>query len=168
MEFMQYITDLIMGNLGTMILGLTVCLFLALLIFISINIKLSRLNKRYRKLMSGAEGANIEQLLMQHIEELRTGMKTIAAVEQECKSIREDSRTNLKKVGMVRFNAFEDTGSDLSFAIAILDEKNNGFVLSNIFGRNEARVYAKPIEAGLSTYFLSDEEKEALQRAQKN
>jgi hypothetical protein len=68
---------------------------------------------------------------------------------------------------IVRFNAFEDTGSDLSFAVALLDADYNGVVLSSIFGRNESRTYAKPVVAGQSSYFLTNEEKEALDMARK-
>lgn len=166
MDVMQGLTAFITANLGAIILCLMVGLLLALLIFISINIKFAKLNKRYRRLMTGAEGMNLEQLLMKHIEEVRGAMTKIDTVEQECREIRADSRTNLKKFGIVRFNAFEDTGSDLSFAIAVLDEKNDGLILSSIYGRNESRVYAKPIQDGQSSYFLSDEEKAALAQAQ--
>ena len=56
-------------------------------------------------------------------------------------------------------------GSDLSYAVALLDSNNNGLVLSSIFGREDSRSYVKPIEAGKSTYTLTDEEDEALRQA---
>ena len=73
----------------------------------------------------------------------------------------------VQKVGVVRFRAFEDTGSDLSFAVALLDSEDNGVVLSSLFGRTESRVYAKPVEHGASSYLLSTEENEALSKAKK-
>ncbi len=164
---MSTITAIITSHLEWIILCLTGGIFLALVVFISINIKLAKLNKRYRRLMTGSEGLNLEKLLMAHIKEVREAGIKVAELTKECQSIREESATNLKKVGMVRFNAFEDTGSDLSFAIALLDEEKNGLILSSIFGRSESRVYAKPIVNGESSYFLSDEEKAALAKAQK-
>ncbi|MBU2703134.1 hypothetical protein Ga0466249_004270 [Sporomusaceae bacterium BoRhaA] len=161
----QMIASFITSNLEWMILGLTGGIFLALIVFIQINIKLSKLTKRYRKLMAGSEGLNLERLLMTHIDEVHGVVKKVDHLEQVCQTIKEESLTNIKKVGIVRFNAFEDTGSDLSFAIAFLDEQSNGLVLSSIFGRSESRVYAKPIANGQSSYFLSDEEKAALAQA---
>lgn len=159
------IASFITSNLEWMILGLTGGIFLALIVFIQINIKLSKLTKSYRKLMAGSEGLNLERLLMTHIDEVHGVVKKVDHLEQVCQTIKEESLTNIKKVGIVRFNAFEDTGSDLSFAIAFLDEQSNGLVLSSIFGRSESRVYAKPIANGQSSYFLSDEEKAALAQA---
>ena len=71
----------------------------------------------------------------------------------------------IQKIGIVRYNAFKDTGSDLSFALAMLDEKNNGVVLNGIYSREMSNIYAKPVENGVSKYTISDEEKEAIQRA---
>jgi hypothetical protein len=66
---------------------------------------------------------------------------------------------------MVRFRAFEDMGSDLSYAVALLDAHNNGVVLSSIFGREDSRSYAKPIEDGKSSYPMTQEEEQALKEA---
>ena len=71
----------------------------------------------------------------------------------------------LQKVGVVRYNAFDDVGSDLSFALAILDDKNNGYVLNGIYARDNSNIYAKPVENGKSSYVLSEEEKEAIYKA---
>jgi len=164
---MDILTTMITSHLEWIILCLTGGIFLALIIFISINYRLSKLNKSYRRLMTGSEGLDLEKLLMSHIQEVRDTKVKVENLTQECQFIRAESKTNIKKVGIVRFNAFEDTGSDLSFAIALLDEEKNGLILSSIFGRSESRVYAKPIVKGESSYFLSDEEKAALTQAQK-
>lgn len=79
--------------------------------------------------------------------------------------IRETMAHAVQRVGMVRFDAFEDMGGKLSFAAALLDAEGSGIVLSSIAGRADSRVYAKPIERGASTYNLSGEEGEAIKRA---
>ena len=71
----------------------------------------------------------------------------------------------VQKIGIVRYSAFRDTGSDLSFALALLDEKNNGVVLNGIYSREMSNIYAKPVENGESTYTLSEEEKQAINKA---
>ena len=68
---------------------------------------------------------------------------------------------SLQHVGLVRFNPFEDTGSDQSFVVALLDAQHDGFVVSSRHGRGSTRVFAKPVSAGVSTHQLSNEEGEA-------
>jgi hypothetical protein len=71
----------------------------------------------------------------------------------------------VQQVGLVRFNAFSDTGGEMSFALALLDASGSGVVMSSLYGRAEARVYAKPIVAGQSTFPLSSEEMAAVAQA---
>ena len=85
-----------------------------------------------------------------------------------CKKIDNDIKGCTQKIGIVRYNAFKDTGSDLSFTLALLDKYNNGVVLNGIYARDSSNIYAKPIENGASKYVLSDEEKEAINRAINN
>ena len=73
---------------------------------------------------------------------------------------------DIQKVGLVRYNPFSDAGGDQSFALALLDGRRNGVVISSLYGREMNRVYAKRIEGGASKYPLTDEEKEALHNAQ--
>ena len=73
---------------------------------------------------------------------------------------------DLQKVGLVRYNPFSDAGGDQSFALALLDGRGNGVVISSLYGREMNRVYAKRIEGGAAKYPLTDEEKEALHNAQ--
>ena len=70
-----------------------------------------------------------------------------------------------QKIGVYRYNAFKDTGSDLSFTLAILDKENSGIMLNGIYSFEASNIYAKPIEKGKSTYTLSKEEEIALDRA---
>lgn len=71
----------------------------------------------------------------------------------------------VRHVGLLRYDAFEDVGGRLSFSCALLDDHGNGVVMTSINGRQDTRVYAKPIAAGKSTYNLSVEEEEAIRRA---
>ncbi|XEQ95218.1 hypothetical protein SCACP_41300 [Sporomusa carbonis] len=163
-DLSQY-TFFVTNNLPYILLGLTVLIFLALIVFININIKMTKLNKRYRKMMEGMEGANVERLLLGHIEEVRQVVDKVDKLSAEYRRIQTVAMSSIQYVSVVRFNAFEDTGSDLSFAVALLDGNKNGLVLSSIYGRNESRVYAKPVTGGQSTYYLTDEEKQALHNA---
>lgn len=70
-----------------------------------------------------------------------------------------------RKIGLVRFNPFKEMGGDQSFALAMLDKDNNGFIITSLSSRQGNRVFAKPLAKGVSTYQLSDEEKEAVEKA---
>lgn len=159
--------DFITNNLSYIILVILGLLVLSLVFFININLKLARMNKRYKKLMTGMDGCNIERILMGHIDEVRDVVKKAEMLEQDNKRIDLIVKKAVQRVGIVRFSAFEEIGSDLSYAIALLDYQNNGVVISSLFGREESRCYAKPIVNGTSTYMLTDEEKQALTEAMK-
>lgn len=159
--------DFITNNLSYIILVILGLLVLSLVFFININLKLARMNKRYKKLMTGMDGCNIERILMGHIDEVRDVVKKTEMLEQDNKRIDLIVKKAVQRVGIVRFSAFEEIGSDLSYAIALLDYQNNGVVISSLFGREESRCYAKPIVNGTSTYMLTDEEKQALTEAMK-
>jgi hypothetical protein len=74
-------------------------------------------------------------------------------------------RGSVRKVALLRYDAFEDVGGRLSFSCAMLDDQGTGVVLTSINGRQETRVYAKPISEGRSSYNLSSEEEEAIRQA---
>ncbi len=164
---LESVSAFILNNVHYVLLIMTVLIFIALIVFININIKLTKMNKRYRKLMMGMDGCNIERLLMGHIDEVRDTVQKVEALEAEYKRVDAMNRKAVQKVGVVRFSPFEEIGSDLSFAVAFLDHHNDGVVFSSIFGRDESRCYAKPIKNGESTYVLTEEEKQALSEAMK-
>ncbi|MCR3920946.1 MAG: DUF4446 family protein [Firmicutes bacterium] len=142
--------------------ALTVILFIFCLILSS---RLSNLSKRYREFMTGGNGVSLEGTLINLQGEVQAVRDEIRKNRQQMSLLGTTMTSTLQGIGVVRFNAFQDTGSDLSFAVALLDGNSRGVVMSSIYGREESRMYAKPIQAGTSTYQLSKEEQEALQQA---
>ncbi|MFZ5641077.1 MAG: DUF4446 family protein [Bacillota bacterium] len=124
-----------------------------------------RVLNKYRTLMRGMGDKNLEELLNAHLSRVKLALERVDDVELTCKKLQLMAEKSLQKVGVVRFNAFNDTGSDLSFAVALLDSRGDGVVISTIFGRDESRTYAKPVQKGGSSYHLSDEEQQALTKA---
>jgi hypothetical protein len=143
----------------------TVIALITLIALIVVAIRQSKLLKRYRLLLNGAEGKDIERLLLTQGADIEQLQANHAALEARVHQLAEDAKFHVQKTGTVRFSAFPDTGSDLSFAIALLDAHDDGVVISSLYGRSESRTYAKPIQGGKSTYQLSDEEKEAIAKA---
>jgi len=123
------------------------------------------LKKRYRALMMGREGVNIEDLLTRYGGMISDGMQKQKAIKSRLREIELQLGDSITGVGLVRFNAFQETGSDLSFSLALLDRKQNGVVLTSIFGREDSRCYCKPIRGGISSIQLSEEEMQALAAA---
>ena len=141
---------------------------LVLIIYILNSIKLSKLRKNYADFMTKlGKGNNRNDMLESYVKSVEEIKKENTEIEQYCKKIDEDSKQNLKKIGMIRYNAYKDTGSNLSFALAILNDNNTGIVLNGIYGRDTSNIYAKPVVEGKSEYALSKEEKEAIEKATK-
>lgn len=148
------------------LLGGIVVLFI---LYILNFIKLSKIRKEYNLFMKKlGNGKNFEEMLKNYIYK----MEDIDAKNQElqvyCNKIDNDMRKCLQKVGIVRYSAFKDMGSDLSFALAILDEDDNGVVLNGIYSSEISNIYAKPVTKGTSTYKISEEERQAIDIAIKS
>ena len=110
-------------------------------------------------------GKNIEEDLENIMYKVDRVEKQNAEIMNFCKGLDEDLSKCIQKVGIVRYSAFKDTGSDLSFAVALLDENNDGVVFNGIYSREMSNIYAKPVEKGNSKYTLSNEELQAIDRA---
>jgi Protein of unknown function (DUF4446) len=98
----------------------------------------------------------------QQIQRLERAIRALHAVDKKQQTLVEGS---VRKVALLRYDAFEDVGGRLSFSCALLDDHGNGVVLTSINGRQETRVYAKPVAQGSSSHNLSLEEEEAIRRA---
>ncbi|ONI39324.1 hypothetical protein AN639_06130 [Candidatus Epulonipiscium fishelsonii] len=161
---MQYILQLTDKCTPYIIIILLVLNLILISTLVLNYIKIRKLQQQYNKFMN-RDDLDLQSLLEQYA--LR--MKEIEDHEQTSKNNIEEINSRLKKVvqkvGAIRYTAIEHVGPDLSFAIALLDELNNGFVLNGIYGRTGSYTYAKPIKEGISKYMLSEEEKEAIQIA---
>ncbi len=141
-------------------------LALLTLLVLYLLVSLSGLRSRYRQMMTGDQtGRDFEKMMLDHIAETRAVAEENARLRQDIVRIDLLLQRAVTRVGVVRFNAFKDTGSDLSYAVALLDSNNDGVVFSSIFGREDSRSYVKPIEDGKSTYTLTREEEQALKEA---
>jgi hypothetical protein len=139
---------------------------IAIVLVTFITLRQRILIKRYRTLFSGETPSNLDEVLVGFSDQIHALQQRVQATETHLATVESTSRKHLQTPGIVRFRAFTDTGSDLSFSIALLDQNQDGIVISSLYGRAESRIYAKPIKAGQSTYTLSEEEKAALQQIQ--
>jgi len=138
-------------------------------LYILNSIKLRKLRTNYSEFMTKlGKGNNIDEMLQKYVENVEEIKKENAEIERYCQKLDSDSKENLKKIGLVRYNAYKDTGSNLSFALALLNEKDTGIVLNGIYGRDTSNIYAKPVVNGKSEYALSKEEEEAISQIVNN
>lgn len=162
-----------MDNIITMINDLSpyitlgfgiIILILLILIYVAFK-SLNSLEKRYRKLMRGVNNKNLEEIIMGYMDKVDNALEISENTKTKLNDL--DIKVNgcIQRIAIVRYKAFDDVGSDLSFSVAFLDNKNNGVILTGIYGRHESTTYAKPIDKGISRYELSDEEKGVLKDA---
>lgn len=161
---MENITEFIKTD--TFLLIMVAIMLILLIGFIVMVTKFSKLNKKYRNFMQKlGNGKNLEEDLETYMYRVNKVEQQNAQIENQIKNIDNNILKCIQKVGMVRYNAFENTGSNLSFALALLDKNNSGIVLNGIYSREMSNIYAKPVENGKSTYTFSEEETQAIQKA---
>lgn len=143
--------------------GVAVVLLIGLLIQ---SIRLGRTIRGYRELVHDpSTGGSLHDRLAGSAEQAVRASERMGEVEALFNGIERRTRRSLQHVGLVRFNPFDDTGSDQSFAIALLDDARDGIVISSLHGRANTRLFAKPVADGASSHTLSDEESEAIRIA---
>ena len=161
---MEVIMDIIKQDTFILVwLAITILLVIGFIVMIS---RLFSLNKKYRKFLEKlGSGKDIEEDLETYMYRVEKVEKQNNEISNYVKTLDEDLTKCIQKVGIVRYNAFKDTGSDLSFTLALLDEYNNGVVLNGIYSREMSNIYAKPVQNGTSAYTMSEEERQAVQKA---
>ncbi|MFT5222392.1 MAG: hypothetical protein ACI867_000693 [Glaciecola sp.] len=125
--------------------------------------RMARLGREYKAAMG--DGKDVFATLAGHDDSLDTLRKDLGTVHNNTELLRELVRNTTSRVAVVRYDAFADMGGAMSFSAALLDEHDNGIVLTSINGRAETRTYAKPIIAGDSEHKLSDDERAAIAAA---
>ena len=159
--------SLFSSSAGTLAVVALVLALLALGGVVLLLARQQRLLGQYQHLMTGTSGGNLETMLHDHISQVRETETRVDAVDQLARQLEKAAYFSMQHMGVVRFNPFQDTGGDQSFAVALVDGHGNGVVLSSLHGRDATRVYAKPVKAWESTYSLTDEEKQAIALAYK-
>jgi hypothetical protein len=159
---MQSITNFINNAQVYITLSLVILVFILIIIIIMNNVSLNRLETRYRKLMRGATNKNIEEMVVSYLDKIDEVKEENEGMKRMYDQIHGELKTCVQKTSVIRYRAFEDVGSDLSFSVALLDGNHDGVILTSIYGRNESTTYAKPIDKGISRYDLSEEEKKVL------
>jgi hypothetical protein len=137
---------------------------LALLLALVLALRLRRLRKGLQRAL-GEHGDDLVEVLGSHSTQLEDARRAVGELGTRLDDLREHVRSTISRVGLVRYDAFDDMGGALSFSTALLDEHGDGLVISAINGRTETRCYGKALINGASEHHLSDEELAAIEAA---
>lgn len=159
---MEQLLTWITVNYALIALVLLGAFVFGLLVFLIVIYRLNILARQYKTLLRNVEGKNLEEVIINNSRTLERVLMKVDVFEVRLSEAERINIKSLQRTGLIRFDAFEDMGGELSFALALLDHNGDGVVLSSIYGRDDARTYAKPIRQGKSTYQLSPEEEKAI------
>lgn len=130
-----------------------------------LTIRHLRTDRVRREFFASGLKKDLEQILVDQNRSLTQAHREIVGLEERLANLYELNRRNVQKIGFVKFNPFDDAGGNISFALALLDAKDNGMIISSLHGRESMRVYAKTITAGKSDIKLTEEEERAITEA---
>lgn len=154
-------------DIGYIFIGLLALLLILLVLVIVMLAKISKLNKRCNSFMKGKAGKSLEQDIVRLYEDnqvLKTGMNEN---KRDIRSINKQLEKAFQKIGIVRYNAFQTMGGNLSYSLVLLDENDNGFILNTIHSSEGCYSYTKDITNGSCDIALSPEEQKAIDIAMK-
>ncbi len=154
--------DFIAKNIDT-ILILIIGIFIGWNIFIEIRLKKEK--ERTTQFFKGKKSENLEDVISELFKKQKLTEEKAHKALNRIKELDKAALHSIQKVGVIRFNPFSELGSNQSFVVALLDQKDDGVVISSIHAKEGTRIYAKPIKHGESQYPLSKEEEEAIRKA---
>ena len=147
------------------ILGLIVITLILLITTIICMVRMKKLYRRYDYFMRGKDAETLEDIIMQQMEDVAMLKAEDKSNKESIRSTNKSYRSAFQKFGLVKYNAFKGMGGNLSFAMAMLDYTNSGFVLNSVHSREGCYIYIKEVDRGETEVLLGSEEKDALEQA---
>ena len=155
------------NNIAYITIGLAAAVVVLFILCIVLFVKFSGQKKKYDYFMGANRrpSANLEMKIQDYYETSKRIEEKYSKLLDMVTDMDKTDKTKIQKVGLIRYNPFDEMGGNLCFALALLDGHDNGVVLNGIHSRTGSFTYAKPIEMGVSTYMLSEEEIKAVEMA---
>lgn len=160
--FIRFMIDIINQNAGIILVGALAVFFLW---NISLEIRMRKEKERTTNFFKGKKAEDLESIVSEIFKKQQLTEENMHKALNKIKNLDKVALSSIQKVGVIRFNPFSDIGSNQSFAIALLDQKDDGVVISSLHAKEGTRIYAKPIKSGESEYALSKEEELAVKEA---
>ena len=152
-------------DIGYILLGMLLMNVVLLLLIIMALIHISRFRKKYLKFMLGKNAGSLEEDIITLYEDNRFMKRSIDKNREDIKELFQRHESAFQKIGLVKYDAFKEMGGRLSFAVALLDGKNDGFIINSVHGSDGCYSYTKKVKDGDSQIALSNEEKVEVERA---
>lgn len=149
-------------DIGIVILVMAIIILILLVICIMNICSISKMKKTYRKFMQGKSAKSLEQEIIGLFEDNKFIKNSIEKNKKDIRILYKNFESAFQKVGIVKYDAFNQMGGNLSFSLALLDENNNGFILNSVHSTDGCYSYTKQIENGICKISLGNEEERAL------
>lgn len=168
---MSYLTDIVnilKSNMEFVLIGLAVAILILLILLLITIINLAqirKLKKKYEKFMTGNDAQTLEDTIANHLNEIDGLIASNAENKRNIANLTDQIQFAFQKVGLVKYDAFQEMGGKLSFSLCLLNEKEDGFIINAMHSREGCYTYIKEVIAGNCVIILSEEEKEALEMA---
>lgn len=157
------------GGFGERYGALTIVMILLLIyvIFrtIGYSVRISRLERKYKAFMKGSDASSLEKAFLRKLDQIDRLFESKQEHDIKIESLFQNLNMIYSKYGVEKYDAFDDVGGKLSFALALLDKENNGLILNAVHSKDNCFLYLKEIVSGESYVMLSQEEVEALRKA---
>lgn len=152
-------------DLGIVVLLLMVLVIILAVMTVSMSIQVNRLKRKYKIFMKGKDAQSLEKTFALKFKDIDRLSRLNDKYHADIESLKREQLKTLTKYGIVKYDAFDDVGGKLSFALAMLDKNNTGFIVDAIHSRDNCFMYIKEIVKGESYIMLSEEEIKALKQA---
>ena len=163
----SFLNNLGLGSLDIGVVILVLCIIILILFVINItNIcSINKLKKKYNKFMTGKNAKSLENEIIALFEDNKFIKSSIDKNKKDIRTLYKNMESTFQKIGIIKYDAFNQMGGKLSFCLALLDENNNGFILNSVHSAEGCYSYTKEIINGESSISLGEEEKQALLKA---
>lgn len=153
-------------DIGYVVIGMAAVILILFIMLIIYMVKNSKLHKKYQQFMAGEDGKNLEKAILDKFMAIDKLQENVTDLYQNVERIDGILVTAYQKFGLVKYDAFSEIGGKLSFALALLTEQNNGFILNSVHSSREGcYTYIKKVKNGTCDIVLSEEENQALEEA---
>ncbi len=150
---------------AVIIIGLGIMTLLLLIVTIICILQTNKIYRRYDYFMRGKDAESLEDSILGIMNEIREIRNQDRMTKEALRTLTKNVKSSYQKFGMVRYNAFKGMGGNLSFAFAMLDLNNTGFILNSVHSREGCYLYIKDVKKGEADIMLGSEEKQALEQA---
>ena len=149
-------------DIGYILVGIVTVLLIVLILLIVLLVKYSNIKKRYDKFMKGKNASSLEDDMHGVFEDMKLLKTNTDRNKKDIRILYKNMEKTFQKLGIVKYDAFNQMGGQLSFSLALLDENNDGFIINSVHSSEGCYSYTKEIKNGTSPISLGAEEEQAL------